>query len=100
MEAGGHPDLIHIGRVLRERMNRTLEAEMLAARSAARRTRSIRDLLLAAEDAAARIHISATDALVHTGVVTGVGTDHVEITSEDSIHIVALDHVVTVEVDR
>ena len=98
MEASGHPDLIHIGRMLRDRMDRTLEAEMEAARAAARRTRTLRDLLLAAEDAASRIYLTASDGSLRSGVVSAVGADHVEITASGVHHIVAIEHVVTVEV--
>jgi len=98
VEASGHPDLVHIGRMLRDRMDRTLEAEMEAAREAARRTRTMRDLLLAAEDSASRVYLTASDGSLHNGVVSAVGADHVEITVSGSPHIVAIGHVVAVEV--
>jgi hypothetical protein len=98
VEVSGHPDLIHLGRMLRDRMDRTLEAEMEAARAAARRTRTLRDLLLSAEDAAARIYLTASDGSLHSGVVAAVGADHVEINASGVPHIVALGHVVAVEV--
>ena len=98
VEVSGHPDLIHLGRMLRDRMDRTLEAEMEAARAAARRTRTLRDLLLSAEDAAARIYLTASDGSLHSGMVAAVGADHVEINASGVPHIVALGHVVAVEV--
>lgn len=98
MEASGHPDLIHIGRLLRDRMDRTLEAEMEAARASARRTRTLRDLLLSAEDAASRVYVTASDGSLHSGVVSVVGADHIEISSSGLPHIVAIGHVVAVEV--
>jgi hypothetical protein len=97
MEAGGHPDLIHIGRLLRERMDRTLEAEMEAARAAARRTRTIRDLLLAAEDRRTTVFISTADGSMHAGTVDAVGADHVELSGP---RIVVLDQVVMFEVRK
>lgn len=100
MESNGHPDLVHIGRVLRERMDRTLEAEMEAARAAARRSRSTRDLLLAAEDRRARVHLTSDDGSTHVGVVTAVGADHVELTRDHQLRVVQLAHVVSVELDR
>lgn len=98
MEASGHPDLVHIGRVLRDRMDRTLEAEMEAARTAARRTRTLRDLLLTAEDGAFPISLTASDGSLHAGVVAAVGSDHVEIRTMSSHRVVALGHVVSLEV--
>lgn len=98
MEVGGHPDLVHIGRLLRDRMDRTLEAEMEAARAAARRTRSLRDLLLAAEDAASRVCLTSSDGSLHSGVVSAVGADHVEIAVSGAARVIALGHVVAIEV--
>lgn len=97
MESNGHPDLVHIGRLLRERMDRTLEAEMEAARSAARRTRGIRDLLLAMEDRAARVLVSGADGSTHAGVVTAVGADHIELSNSAGRRLLALPHIVSVE---
>lgn len=97
METNGHPDLIHIGRLLRERMDRTLEAEMEAARAAARRTRTLRDVLLAIEDRGSRVLVSATDGSIHSGTVTAVGADHLELSNPAGHRILALLHIVSVE---
>ncbi|HLA66500.1 MAG TPA: hypothetical protein VJP05_03305 [Acidimicrobiia bacterium] len=100
MESNGHPDLVHIGRVLRERMDRTLDAEMEAARAAARRSRTTRDMLLAAEDRGDRVHLLSDDGSTHVGTITAVGADHLEITRDGTARIVVLSHLVSVEVDR
>lgn len=97
MEPSGHPDLVRLGRSLRDRMDGTLEAEMEAARSSARRRRSLRDLLLLAEDAGAEVRLTAADGLSHAGRVAAVGSDHVEIASGRTRRIVALAQVVSVE---
>lgn len=97
MESNGHPDLVHIGRVLRERMDRTLEAEMEAARAAARRTRAMRDVLLAIEDRATRVLISAIDGSIHAGVISAVGADHVELANASGRRLLSLPHIVSVE---
>jgi hypothetical protein len=97
VESNGHPDLVSIGRVLRERMDRTLEAEMEAARAAARRTRALRDVLIGAEDRGSNVLLGATDGSAHTGVITAVGVDHVEISSNSGCRILALTHLVSLE---
>ena len=97
METNGHPDLVHIGRLLRERMDRTLEAEMEAARAAARRTRALRDVLLTIEDRGSRVVVSADDGAIHSGTVTAVGADHLELSHTAGRRIIALQHVVSVE---
>lgn len=97
MEPNGHPDLVHIGRLLRERMDRTLEAEMEAARAAARRTRSLRDVLLGIEDRGSRALVSATDGSFHTGALIAVGADHIELSGSSGRRIVSLAQIVSVE---
>jgi hypothetical protein len=97
VETNGHPDLVHIGRMLRERMDQTLEAEMEAARAAARRTRALRDALLTIEDRGSRVLISAADGSLHHGIVTAVGSDHVEVSNPSGQRLVALAHIVSVE---
>jgi hypothetical protein len=97
VETNGHPDLVKLGRSLRDRMDRTLEAEMEAARSAARRSRSLRDVFLAAEDGEEDVRVTAADGMLHAGRVTAVGADHVELTRGELQRVVSLSHVVTVE---
>ena len=98
MEANAHPDLVHIGRLLRDRMDRTLEADMQAARSAARRTRTMRDLLLTAEDRSGKLFATTTDGALHSGVVLAVGSDHIELSGSNAPRIVALSQIVSFEV--
>lgn len=100
MDVSGHPDLVHIGRLLRDRMDRTLEAEMEAARAAARRNRTLREILLAAEDATDRVCLTSSDGAAHHGTITAVGSDHVELTSGPASRILSLAHLVAVEWQR
>ncbi len=94
-----HPDLARLGRVLRDQLDDTLDAEQHAARAAARRRRSIRDVLLEAEDREAGARVSCTDGQLYRGTVAAVGTDHVVLASDDGgRRLVALTHIVTVEV--
>jgi len=77
MDPFDHPDLVHLGRRLRNRLDDTLDAEQYAARAAARRRRSLRDRLLDAEDRTEQVVVSTTDGHVYRGVVDAVGVDHV-----------------------
>lgn len=97
MDSLAHPDLVALGRVLRERMDRTLDAEMAAARAAARRRLSLRDHLLAAEDASRLVTIETVDGAIHAGMLEAVGTDHVELVLSGRSRIVAIDHITSIE---
>lgn len=89
-----HPDLVALGRVLRDRMDRTLDAEMEAARAAARRRRTLRDVALEAEDRRSEVLVTTTDGAVHHGVIRAVGADYLDLDDGGSIAVV-LDHVVS-----
>ncbi len=94
-----HPDLARLGRTLREQLDETLEAEQHAARAAARRRRSLREVLLEAEDRGATARLSCSDGQLYRGTVAAVGADHVALAGEEGAErLVALAHVVTVEV--
>jgi len=98
MDPFDHPDLVRLGRRLRNRLDDTLDAEQSAARAAARRRRSLRDRLLDAEDRTEQIVVSTTDGHVYRGVVDAVGVDHVVIVDGDIERFVAVQHIVTLEV--
>ena len=78
-------------------MDRTLDAEMDAARATALRRRSVRDRLLEAEDRSAVLTISTSDGLVHRGVVNAVGSDHVELMNAGAGIAIAIQHITTIE---
>lgn len=98
LEPLGHPDLAALGRRLRAEMDETLDAEQSAARAAARRRRTLRDLFLTLEDRADPAALWAVDGRCYRGTVRAVGTDHVELASADGLRLVAFAHVVAVEV--
>jgi hypothetical protein len=81
-------------------MDRTLEAEMEAARAAARRNRTLRDILLGLEDGARHVSISTGDGAFHAGVVTAVGADHVEIEASGFLRSISLVQIVSIEPAR
>jgi len=78
-------------------MDRTLDAEMEAARAAARRRRSIRDRLLDAEDRSATVSISTLDGSTRRGVVEAVGSYHVELLHAGTWFAIAIQHISIVE---
>jgi hypothetical protein len=92
-----HPELARLGRTLRRRIDDTLDAEQAAAEAAARRRRSLRDVLLSAEDRTDTLIVTSSDGVVRTGIVSSVGIDHLTLTDDhDRTTVVAIDHVVAV----
>lgn len=97
MEPFAHPDLAALGRRLRAQMDATLDAEQAAAHAAARRRRSLRDVLLLLEDRGEPVVLHTLAAEVVRGSLLAVGTDHVEIGTGRSGCLVALAHIVSVQ---
>lgn len=93
----GHPDLIRLGRSLRDRLDETLDAEQTAARAAARRRRTLRDRLLDSEDRVEQVVLTTSDGQLHRGVVDAVGVDHVVVIDGDTERYLAIGHIVTLE---
>jgi len=94
-----HPDLQQLGRRLRDQMDETLDAEQAAARAAAARRRSLRDVLLEAEDRGTDALVSCVDGQLFRGQIEAVGTDHVVIETDGADHYIAMEHIVGVRVD-
>lgn len=98
MDPFRHPDLESLGRTLRDRLDETLNAEQSAARSAARRRRTLRDSLLESEDRAETLVMSAVDGHTYRGVVDAVGVDHVVLIDSGRTTRVAISHIVSMGV--
>ena len=97
MDPMSHPDLVRLGRSLRNHLDDTLDAEQAAARAAARRRLTLRDRLLDAEDRSDPIVVSTIDRGVHRGVIDAVGVDHVVILEGEIRRILAISHIVAME---
>ena len=97
MDPMGHPDLVRLGRSLRNRLDDTLDAEQAAARAAARRRRTLRDRLLDSEDRTENVVLTTADVHLHRGIVDAVGVDHVVIVDGDIERSISIAHIVTVE---
>lgn len=94
-----HPDLADIGRRLRNRLEDTLDAELAAARASAARRRTLRDLLLEAEDAGQAIVTATIDGGAYAGRLEAVGADHLVLLRRDGGTVtIALDAVTAIEV--
>lgn len=87
-----------LGRVLRTRMDQTLDAEMAAARAAVRRRRSLRDRLLEAEDSGAIVTLVVGDGAAHRGSIAAVGVDHIDLVRGHTVITVAIEHIAVIEV--
>ncbi|MEN8040491.1 MAG: hypothetical protein ABFR95_03215 [Actinomycetota bacterium] len=97
MDPFSHPDLEHLGRTLRGRLDETLDAEQSAARSAALRRRTLRDRLIEAEDRNEQVVMCGTDGHIYRGNVAAVGIDHVVLSDSGYERFVVLAHVVSME---
>ena len=97
MDPFSHPDLERLGRVMRGRLDETLDAEQSAARSAALRRRTLRDRLIESEDRSEEVVMNGIDGNVYRGNVSAVGTDHVVLTESGRERFVALAHVMSME---
>ncbi len=92
-----HPDLERLGRVLRDRLDETLDAEQQAALAASRRRRTLRDRLLDADDRTEQVLVSTSDGHFYRGTVEAVGVDHVVILDGDIERFIAIAHIVALE---
>jgi hypothetical protein len=94
-----HPDLVDIGRRLRDRLEDTLDAELAAARASAARRRTVRDLLLEAEDAGRAVIAATVEGGAYAGRLAAVGADHVLLLRSDGGTVaIVLDAVTAIEV--
>lgn len=97
MDPMGHPDLVRLGRTLRNRLDDTLDAEQAAARAAARRRLTLRDRLLDSEDRTEHVVLTTSDGQIHRGLVEAVGVDHVVVIDGPTERFIAINHIITVE---
>jgi len=95
MDPMGHPDLVRLGRSLRNRLDDTLDAEQTAARAAARRRRTLRDRLLDSEDRTEQVVLTTADGHLHRGIVDAVGVDHVVVVDGDIERFISIAHIVS-----
>jgi Protein of unknown function (DUF2642) len=93
-----HPDLIELDRRLGDRLDRILRAEQQAAGLLARRSATLRDRLVDAEDAGARVSVTCLGGRMVEGRLSVVASDHLEVDSGTAHVLVALDQIVVVEI--
>jgi hypothetical protein len=78
-------------------MDETLEAELDAARAAARRRRTLRHVLICLEDREDPVVVHTAAGRSASGTIIAVGIDHIELQTGGCRSYVALDHVVAVD---
>jgi hypothetical protein len=100
MDPTTHPDLVEVGRTMRRRLDRVLDAEMVAARAAMARRRSMRDRLLDLEDSATSVSVVTPGGARYSGRVMAVGTDHLELDDHGAAVVIPVMHVAAVELPR
>lgn len=88
-----HPDLVEISRTLRNQLDMVLAAEQSAARVTIQRRRTLRDRFLEAEDRGERAHLQLQGGGLASGVVIGVGADHLVLVDDDIEHFIHLDRI-------
>jgi hypothetical protein len=93
-----HPDLVDLDRRLGDRLDRILRAEQQAAGLLARRSATLRDRLVDAEDAGARVSVTCLGGRIVEGRLSVVASDHLEVDSGTAQALVALDQIVVVEI--
>ena len=92
-----HPDLVEMARRLRSQLESVLDAERAAAHVIARRSETMRDRLIFAEDNGDRVVITCCDGTRRVGKLGGVGLDVVVIVAPEREQVVAMRHIVSLE---
>lgn len=88
-----HPDLVELTHRLRSQYELVRGAEQEAAAVVHRRTQTLRDRFLEAEDRQERAIVTTIDGATVEGPVTGVGLDHVLVAG----FVVPLSHITRAE---
>lgn len=96
-QPANHPDLVDLDRHLGGRLERVLQAEQQAAGLLARRSATLRDRLLDAEDSGCSVTVTCLAGPVVSGRVTVVASDHLEVSCDEASVLIALDQVAVVD---
>jgi hypothetical protein len=96
--ASPHPDLVDLDRRLGGRLERVLRAEQEAAGLLARRSATLRERLVDAEDAGAGVVVTCLAGPVISGTVSVVASDHLEVDCGDGEALIAFDQIAVVEI--
>ena len=80
-----HPDLIEVGRRLRDTFDRAAAAELETIRVAHARARGLRELLIEWEDEGRRVQVAVGAATLEPMTIHGVGIDHLLLRAGDRI---------------
>lgn len=92
-----HPDLIEVGRRLRETFDRAAAAELETIRVALARSRGLRDLLIEWEDEQRLVRVSLPTTTLTPMTIHGVGVDHLLLADGDRLLAVPFEGVACIE---
>jgi hypothetical protein len=92
-----HPDLVEVSARMQSVLTSALQAEQIAAEVAHRRQRDLRDVLLEMEDRALRVRVTTMGRRWPTGLIVGVGKDHLLLSLTELPALIRLDAIESVE---
>lgn len=96
IEPFDHPDLRDVGRLLRRQFDAVTEAEQHATDILIRRTTTLRDRMIEAEDRGSDVEIELIGGSRYRGRVLAASVDHIEIAGHDHTTLVPIEAIIAI----